>query len=219
MLKSMLMSLAVAAGASLCVAAPAQAPQTGSKAQVASPAPSKQTTFKIGFVDLDVVIDRSKAVRQIISEVDGELAVDARFIEDRNRELRRLKLSLEQQSAALSDEERRVRQDKVLDLMNEIDEMEYRFQRTARQKQRRTIEPLLEQVMLMVAEVGEREGYDLIVRGELVLYGRQTVDLTPSVIAEMDKRVDELRATIFPKAAADKDEDEKAQPEPLPLIP
>jgi hypothetical protein len=91
-----------------------------------------------------------------------------------------------------------------------------------RLKQKATIEPLIDAVMRIVADVGAREGYDLIVRGELVLYGRQTVDLTPAIVAEMDKRVDELRALVLapaPKAAPAPAEEKKETAEPLPLIP
>ncbi len=171
---------------------------------------------RVAFVDIEIVLDSSAAIRQIITEVDSELGQQSKAIDDKRREARRITLSLEQQGSVLSETERQTRQQRAADLMNEVDEMEYRFQREVKERQRTTIEPILEKVIRMIGDVGRREGFDLVVRGENVLYGRDTVDLTPYVIREVDKRVDELRKSVE-KAAGPKAV--KPTPKPLPLIP
>lgn len=159
-------------------------------AQTAQTAPAP---VKVGFVDMEILLDQSRAVRTIVSEVDEELAQQARSIEEKRLEMEGLRRDLERQSAVLSDQERRRRQDQVVVLRGEIEELEFSFNRKLRDQQRQTINPLLEEVIKIVADVGRREGYDLIVRGEVVLYGSSSVDLTPLVIEEMDKQIDRLR--------------------------
>ncbi|CAN5381893.1 hypothetical protein BH09SUM1_BH09SUM1_03170 [soil metagenome] len=156
---------------------------------------------KIGFVDIEVVLDSSSAVRTIVGEIDTQLGEEDRAIETKKRDLRKLRLSLDQQSSVLSESERAQRQQEAIDLMSAIEELDYKYQRSVKEKQRTTIEPLLTQVIKIIGEVGQRDGYDLIVRGEVVLWGRETVDMTPLIVQELDKRVEELRKAVRPAAA------------------
>ena len=181
---------------------------TGTLAGVVRPA------ARIAFVDMELVLDRSAAVRTIVGEIDQELGRRSGEIDAKKRELARLKAGLEKQGAVLSAAEKKKREEQALGLLDEIDELQFRFQREVRSRQQSTIEPLLEQVILVIGDVGRRDGYDLVVRGEVVLYGRDTVDLTPGIIKELDGRVEQLRKAV---EAAPKSKD--AKPDLLPLVP
>jgi len=199
------------------------APAAAASAAASAPAPPAQGTTRIGFVDIEIVLESSQAIRTIMSEADAQLGEADRAIQEKRRELRKVRLSLEQQGSVLSETERQKRQQQAVMVLEEIDELEYRFQRTVRQKQQTTIEPLLAKVMDLIGDVGQRDGYDLIVRGELVLWGRETVDLTPLIVRECDLRIDELRRAVkslpLPKRAESGPAPTATQPAPLPLIP
>ncbi|MCC6548192.1 OmpH family outer membrane protein [Candidatus Sumerlaeota bacterium] len=174
---------------------------------------------RVGFVDIEVVLDSSEAIRAVVSEVDSELGEQAKAIDARKREQRRAQLAFDQQESVLSETERASRQEKIAAMLNEIDDMEYRFQKQVRDKQRTTVEPLLEQVIRVIGDVGKREKYDLILRGEMALYGSERADVTPLVIKELDARVDEIRAAVLKIKNARNDGKTPASPKPLPLIP
>lgn len=184
----------------------AQLPTTGTLAQ-------RGETIRVGFVDIDLVLEESRAIRSIITEIDAELADEAGEIESKRAEAMRLRRELEQQDPLLSDDSRRQRQQQILDLLAEVEELELRFRRTIRERQQVSIEPLLEQVVIFIADVAERERFDLVVRGEAVLYGARRVDLTPEVVREIDRRGEELRRRVLPPGDLDDG------PELLPLIP
>jgi outer membrane protein len=194
------------------------------------PAPAADKPQKIGFVDIEVVLDSSRAIRTIVSEIDADLADRSRDIDSKRLEAQRLRRSLEQQGAVLSEQERRQRQEKALDLLREVDELEFKFSRLVREKQRQSVEPLLEEVIKIIGDVARRENFDLVVRGEVVLYGRESVDLTPAVIREVDSRVEELRKKLSVATQSATSGDNSAAPaapvgpvedkkELLPLIP
>lgn len=159
-------------------------------------------TGRVGFVDLEIVLDKSRSVRTIVTEVDTDLGEQSRQIDLKTVEVQKIRRDLEQKSAVLSEAQRQQRQQKASDLLREIEEMEYRFRRAVRDKQRTTIEPLLEQVIRLTGDVARREGYDLVVRGEVVLYGHDRVDLTPMVIQELDNRLDDVRRAVEKPAPA-----------------
>ncbi len=175
-----------------------------------------QSSMKVGFVDIEIAIGESQAIRKILGEIDEEMRKDGESIDSKKQEARRLRIMLERQGSVLSDEERQERQQQIIDLMAEIDELEYKFKRKIEQTERTTFMPLVEQVIRIVGDVGKNENFDLIVRGEMVLYGRARADLTPLVVEELDSRYEELREVMIPMGSK-KPAEEK--PEVLPMIP
>lgn len=187
----------------------------------AQPDTATSTTLhpRFGFVDVELVLAESKAIKTIVSEIDAELGKRDEEIRDKRRELQKLKLSLDAQGSVLSQAERERRQQQAVTLLSEIDELEYRFDREVKRKQAAIIEPLLEQVVRIVGEVGQREGYDLVVRGEMVLWGSKSVDLTPVIVRELDLQVDRLRAAVKQPAPEPSEAGPKATPAVVPLLP
>ena len=173
-----------------------------SPAQNASPVvsgnPAALSSLKVGFVDLDLVFDQSVAIKRAIERADSEMDGRARRLRELQRSFRDKQQQLDTQGTVLSDDQRRRLQGEAVALMDEMDDLQVRIERDLRDRQRRTIDPILKEVLRIVAVVGEREGYDMVLRGDAVLYGRNTTDLTAVVFRELDARADELLAAAGP---------------------
>jgi outer membrane protein len=173
---------------------PAQRPTTPTLSSTGvpySPAAGKlpaQPCQRIGFVDMDVVLQESRAVRERIDHIESALDARRREIERKTSEYRRLAEGLERQGSILTDEEKTNRRRRMQQLSSEIEDLRYEANKTLRASERGVIGPVLDAVMATVEEVGRREGFDLIVRGEAVLYGHDMTDLTQRVIDELDLR-------------------------------
>lgn len=163
-------------------ASPPAAPPATSAGSVASgPA-------RIGFVDMDIVLQQSHAVQEHVGRIEDQLQSRKKEIERKTAEYSRLREGLERQDSLLSDEEKANRRRRIQELKTEIEDLQYEANRHLRQSESGVIEPVLDAVMATVRQVGEREGYDLILRGELVLYGDPAHDLTDRVIQELDAK-------------------------------
>lgn len=163
-----------------------------------TPSMSPDRPQRVGFVDMDVVLQDSRAVWEVLREVDEEMERRERDITAKRRELRRLELRLEQQGGVLSEAERRRREQEIIALVEEIDEAEYRFSRDVREKEQTLIGPLRRMVLELVRDVARRENFDIVLNGEMVLYGTDPVDLTVPVLQLLDSKGDELRRALNP---------------------
>jgi Skp family chaperone for outer membrane proteins len=183
---------ALALGLGLTLAA---APATGQDAAPAEPAAEAEVTgaLYIGFVDVELVIDRSRAIRAALQEIDRDMAVRARTIDEMERGLRRRQLELDRQSSVLSTAELDKLRGELLELTDELGRARFEFEQTLRTRERQ-LEPVLQRIMELVAVVAEREGFEIVLRGEVVLYGARSADLTPLVIRELDGRAEEILA-------------------------
>ncbi|MEQ8822553.1 MAG: OmpH family outer membrane protein [Sumerlaeia bacterium] len=155
------------------------------------PLTAQTTPSRIGFVDIEIVLEQSQALRLALDEMDRELALRAREIDRQEREFRRQRFDLDRQERLLSEDERERRRDELLAMEREIEREQFEFESDLRSRERQ-IEPVLEYIMDVVADVAEREGYDMVLRGEVVIYGNRTADLTPQVITALDAQPDKL---------------------------
>jgi outer membrane protein len=171
----------------------------GAQTVVATDASSTPTlAIRIGFVDMDFVLQDSRVVWEALREVDADMERRERELLAKKRDLRGLELRMEQQGGVLSAAERRRREQEIIDLVNEIDEMEYRFTRHVREKEARIVGPLQRLVLDLVGETARKEGFDLVLRGEMVLYGTPATDLTGAVLRLLESRPEAVNAIISP---------------------
>ncbi|MDX1972089.1 MAG: OmpH family outer membrane protein [Candidatus Sumerlaeia bacterium] len=185
-----LRQLAAFAGIALCSL------PIGLYAQSTPPAPVVSSTSnapqgKIGFVDIEIVIEQSTAIRMAMDSLDQVLAGKAREIDLKEREFRRMRFEIDKQERVISGEEREKRRAELLLLQEEIEKLKFEFDSELRIRERQ-VEPVLEKVMTIVADIADEQGYDLVLRGEVIIYGRDSADLTKAVIERLDSNVAEV---------------------------
>ncbi len=146
---------------------------------------------RIAFIDVERIIEESSAIRDAMEAMDSELAAKARAVDGKEREFRRLRFELDRQLRLLSQEESRRRYDELGTLQEEIDRLKFDFEMDLKDRERQ-LQPLLERVYGIIADVAEREGIDVVLRGEVVIWGNTASDLTPLVVGELDARADEV---------------------------
>lgn len=159
------------------------------------PAPAR-----VGFVDIELVIENSAALRKALDAIDKTLAADQRRIQELEAQFRRERFDLDRQDRVLSPISRDERRAALSALQEDIDRKRFDLDQELRSRERQ-IEPVLELIMTVVAEVARRDGYDVILRGEVVIYGQPSADLTDRIISELDARADEVIA-VFNRGAA-----------------
>jgi len=162
------------------------------RAQEASPAVAQPVgSLRVGFVDIELIIEESRAIREALQAVDNELAEMARQADLKEREFRRQRFEIDRQERILSPDERARRREELLALQDDIERTNFELDRELARRERQ-IEPVLERILQIVADVAKRENYDLVLRGEVVIYGSERADLTPLVVKELDLRTDEI---------------------------
>lgn len=145
----------------------------------------------VAFVDMQSILERSRAVSEVLDVMDKSMASEVRAIQEKEAQFSSLRFDFERQQDLLSREEREKRRLELGRLNDEIERLKFDLDRKWRAGERQ-IEPLIEKIMEVVADVAKRDGYDIVVRGEIVIYGKDTANLTARVIEELDSRSPEV---------------------------
>jgi len=143
--------------------------------------------IRIAYVDLDRVAADSQMVRNRVSDVERQLADRQKDLKAKVEELKKLNLQLTQQESVLTPAQSNQIKERIKSLRDEVDRLQYESDRILNNTSRDIIEPVLDLVLAAVERVAKANRIDLVMRGDLVLFASDRVDLTEYVIRELDR--------------------------------
>jgi len=154
--------------------------------------------IRIAYVDLDRVAKNSAMVKQKVSAVEKDLREKQKLYQDKADELRRLRRQLATQSTVLTPAQVDKIKNRIKQLRDEMDYLQYQADRVLNNSSREIIEPVLDQVLAAVEQVAKKYQIDLVLRGDLVLFASDRVDLTDAVIRELDRSLGSSTSGVSP---------------------
>jgi outer membrane protein len=179
---------------------------------------------KVGYVDIDRVTSKAKPINDVMEDIQGQIKELQDNIETRRRKVRELEADLKRNDGVLSTQIQNQKKSEIDKLKNELDDLDYRARREMQKMDETKFAPLLKQILFTIQEVAQEEKYDLVLRGEAVLYGTSAVDLTDLVIKKLDQgggsKAAASKPTSTPAPEAEEAEEttktEPVKPEPTP---
>lgn len=175
---------------SLALAAPALA-QTAGK------------TAKIGVVDFEQVVRRSRTIQSAVKQAESQLRPQQDKVEAKMREMQSLSQSLSDKSSVLKADDLSSEKERLRAMRQEVDELQFEINKRYERIQSEVMEPEVKRIGQAVENIARAEGFDLVLRSEAVLFHSDAVDLTPMVIQTLDRQ----SASAAKPAAASDDED------------
>ena len=147
---------------------------------------------KVGVMDQQLVIERSKAGKRALDELKAYQATRQKIINSDDQELKELEGTI--QDGKLSES---AKQEKQIQFQSKVEAYQRRladFNREIQQKQREMVAEYVKKVQDAAQVVAQRDGYVAIIdRGNeqllrIVIYSQQGLDVTDQVVKEFDKQ-------------------------------
>ena len=143
---------------------------------------AQSVEIKVGFVDLQRVIDSSEEGKRAQAEMKkkaDELAQQARQMQ---QEMQKIKTDYETQALALTPEARTQKRDELVKLERDYNRFVQDSQTELRALEQRALKQLLEEIGKLVVEYGKTNNYTLIFEAGNILYGSDNIELTQEII-------------------------------------
>lgn len=150
--------------------------------------------FKMGVVDPQTVLEKSKAGRKALDDLKEFAAAKQKVLTKDEEELKGLETQLKSQESSLSESQKR---DKQTLFRTKIQDYQKRVQDSNQElavKQKNLVDEYMKKIQVSTKAVAEKNGVSLVVdKGsdatiKIVIYNRDTLDLTDQVIKEFDKQ-------------------------------
>jgi outer membrane protein len=140
--------------------------------------------LKIGYVDMQRALNQCTAGREAKKIISGEVEKVHKSLEDRKKELDRLREDLEKRGAVMNESVRREKEKEYQTKLRDVQRIQRDFEEDIRRRDRELTDRVLRDLARIVHKIGEEGKYSVILEGNQpsIVYISKGLDLTEEVI-------------------------------------
>ncbi|MSR23479.1 MAG: OmpH family outer membrane protein [Nitrospiraceae bacterium] len=149
--------------------------------------------FKMGVVDPQAVLEKSKAGRRALDGLKDYAASRQKLLVKDEDELKTLEKQVKEQESGLSEAKKRDLQGQFRTKIQDYQKRVQDFNQELAVKQKELVDEYMKKIHVATKAVAEKNGVALVVdKGsdatiKIVIYNKDTIDLTEQVLKEFDK--------------------------------
>lgn len=149
--------------------------------------------FKMGVVDPQAVLEKSKAGRRALDGLKEHATSRQKLLAKDEDELKTLEKQMKEQESGLSETKKREIQGQFRTKIQDYQKRVQDFNQELAGKQKELVDDYMKRIQVATKAVAEKSGVALVVdKGsdatiKIVIYNKDTIDLTDQVIKEFDK--------------------------------
>lgn len=147
---------------------------------------SSAADIKIGYVDFQKVQQNSKAGKDALKTIEKMFKEKQAQLNQRQGELEKMMQELDKQSAILTPDVKRQKEDKLQKEYKDLQRFKSDSEDDLNKKKAEMAKQMYEEVSAIINKFGKEEGYTLILERSVVLYAPEAVDITDKIIKAYD---------------------------------
>lgn len=149
--------------------------------------------FKMGVVDPQTVLEKSKAGRKALDGLKEYVTTRQKLLSRDEEELRTTEKTIKDQLAKLSEAEKKEKETQFRAKIQDYQKRAQEFNQELQGKQKELVDDYMKRIATATQAVAEKGGFALVLdKGseqtvKIVIYNKDTIDLTEQVIKEFDR--------------------------------
>lgn len=149
--------------------------------------------FKMGVVDPQTVLEKSKAGRKALDGLKEYVTTRQKLLSRDEEELRTTEKTIKDQLAKLSETEKKEKETQFRAKIQDYQKRAQEFNQELQGKQKELVDDYMKRIATATQAVAEKGGFSLVLdKGseqtvKIVIYNKETIDLTEQVIKEFDR--------------------------------
>jgi outer membrane protein len=157
------------------------------------PAVQAAEAFKMGVVDPQSVLEKSKAGKKALDGLKEYVSTRQKLLSGDEEDLRNTEKAIKEQLPKLSDTEKKEKETQFRAKVQDYQKRAQEFNQELQGKQKELVDDYMKRISLATKVVAEKGGFALVVdKGseqtvKIVIYNKDTIDLTDQVIKEFDR--------------------------------
>lgn len=149
-----------------------------------------QAQMKIGIIDLQRAINKSRKGQAAKNLLTSQLEPMEKDLKSREAELEKLQKELETQGPMLSQEARAEKMRVLNQKFKDFQERYRKFREELQKGESQKMQPLVNAILQTANEIGRSQGYTIVLEGQKagVVYAPESFDITDEVIKRFDAK-------------------------------
>jgi outer membrane protein len=154
---------------------------------------SPAAEFKMGVIDPQVVLEKSKAGKRALDGLREYVATRQKLLSRDEEELRNSEKALKEQASKLSETEKKEKETSFRTKIQDYQKRAQEFNQELQGKQKELVDDYMKKIAVATQTVADKGGYQLVLdKGseqtvKIVIFNKDTIDLTEQVIKEFDR--------------------------------
>jgi outer membrane protein len=157
------------------------------------PAAQAAEAFKMGVVDPQAVLEKSKAGKKALDGLKEYVSTRQKLLSRDEEELRNTEKTIKEQLAKLSEAEKKEKETLFRAKIQDYQKRAQEFNQELQGKQKELVDDYMKKIAAATQTVAEKGGFALVVdKGseqtvKIVIYNKDAIDLTEQVTKEFDR--------------------------------
>ena len=149
--------------------------------------------FKMGVVDPQAVLEKSKAGKRALDGLKEYVSIRQKLLAKDEEDLRTQERQLKEQASKWSDAEKKEKEAQFRTKVQDFQKRAQDFNQELQKKQKELVDDYMKKISVATQTVAEKGGVALVVdKGseqtvKIVIYNKDTIDLTDQVVKEFDR--------------------------------
>jgi outer membrane protein len=149
--------------------------------------------FKIGVVDPQSVLEKSKAGKKALEGLKEYVTTRQKLLSKDEEDLRNYEKQLKDQLPKMSETEKKDKETQFRAKIQDFQKRAQEFNQDLQRKQKELVDDYMKRISAATQTTAEKGGFSLVVdKGseqtvKIVIYNKDTIDLTEQVIKEFDR--------------------------------
>jgi outer membrane protein len=149
--------------------------------------------FKMGVIDPQAVLEKSKSGKKALDGLKEYVSTRQKLLSRDEEELRNTEKTLKESISKLSEAEKKEKEAQFRVKIQEYQKRAQEFNQELQGKQKELVDDYMKRIATATQTVAEKGGFSIVVdKGseqtvKIVIYSKDTIDLTDQVIKEFDR--------------------------------
>jgi outer membrane protein len=147
------------------------------------------TEVKIGYMDLNKALNESDDGKKATKFLEELVNSKQTILQEKEKEIKKLNEELEKQSAVLTPESKKIKEEQLNKLYRDYQRTAKDFQEEIQKKEEELRMEILKELREIVNKIGKEEGYSIIFEtgASGILYYQKEFDLTEKIIKKYNE--------------------------------
>jgi Skp family chaperone for outer membrane proteins len=146
-----------------------------------------QSIQKIAVVDMDQITRNSRSIQETVRKAEEQVRPETDRAEAKMHEMQNLRQSLADRRSVMKMEDIKEEETRISALYDEVEDLKISINKKIKHIKEDVMGPIIHGVVDTVRQISQREGYDLVLSSDMVLYHTDAVDITSLVIQALDR--------------------------------
>ena len=149
--------------------------------------------FKMGVIDPQVILEKTKAGKRALDGLREYVSTRQKLLSRDEEELRTIEKQIKEQASKLSDNEKKDKETSFRTKIQDYQKRAQEFNQELQTKQKELVDEYMKKIAAATQTVADKGGFQLVLdKGseqtvKIVIYNKDTIDLTDQVIREFDR--------------------------------